>query len=93
MPSEWPLPPGLYEPDLRAQAFQSVLERLAFVEELGFDWVSFSEHHYAAKSLDRAASVQLGGPPFPVPDGLRLAAPAAATVSAHLCPGNESRVL
>ena len=51
MPLEWPLPPGFYYPDLGAQAFRSVLERLALVEELGFDWVSFSEHHYGARIL------------------------------------------
>jgi hypothetical protein len=51
MPSEWPLPPGIYDPDLSAQAFRSVLERLALVEVLGFDWVSFSEHHYSARIL------------------------------------------
>jgi alkanesulfonate monooxygenase SsuD/methylene tetrahydromethanopterin reductase-like flavin-dependent oxidoreductase (luciferase family) len=51
MPSQWPLPPGLYEPDVGGQAFQSVLERLALVEELGFDWVSVSEHHYSARIL------------------------------------------
>jgi alkanesulfonate monooxygenase SsuD/methylene tetrahydromethanopterin reductase-like flavin-dependent oxidoreductase (luciferase family) len=33
------------------QAFQSVIERAALVEELGFDWVSFSEHHYGARIL------------------------------------------
>jgi hypothetical protein len=49
MPSEWPLPPGIYDPDLCAQAFRSVLERLTLVEELGFDWVSFSEHHCSAR--------------------------------------------
>lgn len=51
MPAQWPLPPGLYEPDVGGQTFQSVLERLALVEELGFDWVSVSEHHYSARIL------------------------------------------
>src|SRR6266850_3500948 len=51
MPSEWPLPPGIYDPDLGAQVFRSVLARLALVEELGFDWVSFSEHHYSTRIL------------------------------------------
>jgi alkanesulfonate monooxygenase SsuD/methylene tetrahydromethanopterin reductase-like flavin-dependent oxidoreductase (luciferase family) len=51
MPAQWPLPPGLYEPAVGAQAFQSVIERAALVEELGFDWVSFSEHHYGARIL------------------------------------------
>jgi len=51
MPSQWPLPPGCYDPDVGAQTFQSTIERLAFVEDLGFDWVSFSEHHYGARIL------------------------------------------
>ncbi len=51
MPAQWPLPPGLYEPEVGGQVFQSVLERLAYVEELGFDWVSVSEHHYSARIL------------------------------------------
>ena len=51
MPSQWPLPPGLYEPEVGEQVFQNVLERLAFIEELGFDWVSVSEHHYSARIL------------------------------------------
>jgi alkanesulfonate monooxygenase SsuD/methylene tetrahydromethanopterin reductase-like flavin-dependent oxidoreductase (luciferase family) len=41
----------LYEPDVGVQAFQSTIERLQYVEELGFDWVSFSEHHYSARIL------------------------------------------
>ncbi len=51
MPSQWPLPPGLYEPDVGGQAFRSTIERLELVEELGFDWVSFSEHHYSSRIL------------------------------------------
>jgi alkanesulfonate monooxygenase SsuD/methylene tetrahydromethanopterin reductase-like flavin-dependent oxidoreductase (luciferase family) len=51
MPSEWPLPHRYYDPALGAQALGSELERLALVEELGFDWVSFSEHHYSARTL------------------------------------------
>jgi alkanesulfonate monooxygenase SsuD/methylene tetrahydromethanopterin reductase-like flavin-dependent oxidoreductase (luciferase family) len=41
----------LYDPDIGAQTFQSTIERLQFAEELGFDWVSFSEHHYSARLL------------------------------------------
>lgn len=51
LPAEWPLPPRFYEPDVGAQAVQSMIERLELVEELGFDWVSFSEHHYSARIL------------------------------------------
>ena len=28
-----------------------MIERLAYVEELGFDWVSVSEHHYSPRIL------------------------------------------
>ena len=34
-----------------AQAYRDMLERLAYVEELGFDWVSVSEHHYSPRIL------------------------------------------
>ena len=42
MPAQWPLPPGFYDPEAGTQTFQSTIERLQFVEELGFDMVSFS---------------------------------------------------
>ena len=51
MPAQWPLPPGLYDPEVGAQTFQSTIERLEYVEDLGFDWVSFSEHHYSVRLL------------------------------------------
>ena len=51
MPAQWPLPPGCYDPEVGMQTFQSTIERLQVVEELGFDWVSFSEHHYGARIL------------------------------------------
>jgi alkanesulfonate monooxygenase SsuD/methylene tetrahydromethanopterin reductase-like flavin-dependent oxidoreductase (luciferase family) len=51
MPAQWPLPPGFYDPEVGGQTFQNVIARLALVEELGFDWVSFSEHHYGARIL------------------------------------------
>lgn len=51
MPAQWPLPARFYEPEVGEQVFQGVLERLAYIEELGFDWVSVSEHHYSARIL------------------------------------------
>jgi alkanesulfonate monooxygenase SsuD/methylene tetrahydromethanopterin reductase-like flavin-dependent oxidoreductase (luciferase family) len=41
----------LYDREVGVQTFQSTVERLQYVEELGFDWVSFSEHHYSARLL------------------------------------------
>ncbi len=51
LPAQWPLPPEFYDPEVGGQLFQGVIERLALVEELGFDWVSFSEHHYGGRIL------------------------------------------
>ena len=51
LPSEWPMPSGAYHPEAGAEAYRSMIERLEYVEELGFDWVSVSEHHYAAQII------------------------------------------
>jgi alkanesulfonate monooxygenase SsuD/methylene tetrahydromethanopterin reductase-like flavin-dependent oxidoreductase (luciferase family) len=51
LPAQWPLAPGFYDPEVGGQLFQSIIERLSLVEELGFDWVSFSEHHYGGRIL------------------------------------------
>src|SRR6266849_521065 len=57
MPAEWPVPPGAYDPDAGAQAYREMVERLEHVEELGFDWVSVSEHHYSPRILTPAPAV------------------------------------
>src|SRR5437879_12624330 len=49
LPSEWPVPSGVYEPGAGARAYRGMIERLEYVEELGFDWVSVSEHHYSPR--------------------------------------------
>ena len=51
LPSEWPVPSGSYDPEAGARAYRGMIERLEFVEELGFDWVSVSEHHYSPRIL------------------------------------------
>ena len=51
LPSEWPVPSGSYDPDAGARAYRGMIERLEYVEELGFDWVSVSEHHYSPRIL------------------------------------------
>jgi len=48
---EWPVPSGAYDREAGAQAYQGMIERLQLVEELGFDWVSVSEHHYSPRIL------------------------------------------
>ena len=51
VPAEWPVPPAAYDPDAGAQAYQGMVDRVQYVEELGFDWVSVSEHHYSPRIL------------------------------------------
>jgi alkanesulfonate monooxygenase SsuD/methylene tetrahydromethanopterin reductase-like flavin-dependent oxidoreductase (luciferase family) len=51
MPREWPVPSGAYDPEIGARAYQGMVERVRFVEELGFDWISVSEHHYSPRIL------------------------------------------
>ena len=51
VPREWPVPSGAYDPATGARAYRGMVERLRTVEELGFDWISVSEHHYSPRIL------------------------------------------
>ena len=51
LPSQWPMPSGAYDSGAGAQVYQGMVERIEFVERLGFDWVSLSEHHYSPRIL------------------------------------------
>ena len=51
LPREWPVPPGAYDPAVGGAALRGMEERVKFVEALGFDWVSLSEHHYSPRIL------------------------------------------
>ena len=44
--SAWPVPPVRYNPEFGPQSFHHALEQCELADHLGFDWVSFSEHHY-----------------------------------------------
>ena len=57
LPAEWPVPPDAYDREAGAQAYRGMIERLQFVEALGFDWVSVSEHHYSPQRLTPAPIV------------------------------------
>jgi alkanesulfonate monooxygenase SsuD/methylene tetrahydromethanopterin reductase-like flavin-dependent oxidoreductase (luciferase family) len=57
LPAEWPVPPDAYDREAGAQAYRGMVERLQFVEALGFDWVSVSEHHYSPQRLTPAPIV------------------------------------
>jgi alkanesulfonate monooxygenase SsuD/methylene tetrahydromethanopterin reductase-like flavin-dependent oxidoreductase (luciferase family) len=51
LPREWPVPSGSYDPATGAEAYRGMVDRVKFVEQLGFDWVSVSEHHYSPRIL------------------------------------------
>src|SRR6266481_7563056 len=48
---QWPMPAGVYDREAGLRAFRGMVERSRYVEELGYDWVSVSEHHYSPRIL------------------------------------------
>ena len=87
LPREWPVPAGAYDPETGAEAYRQMVDRVRFVEELGFDWVSVSEHHYSPRILTPVPVVSasylaarvdkikiaLLGPIVPVSNPIRIA--------------------
>jgi alkanesulfonate monooxygenase SsuD/methylene tetrahydromethanopterin reductase-like flavin-dependent oxidoreductase (luciferase family) len=47
----WPVTGRVYSQDAALESFQSSLEQFRLADELGFDWVSIAEHHFAPFSL------------------------------------------
>jgi alkanesulfonate monooxygenase SsuD/methylene tetrahydromethanopterin reductase-like flavin-dependent oxidoreductase (luciferase family) len=45
-PGGWPTPPALYRPEVGLQSLQAALAQAKLADDVGFDWVSCSEHHY-----------------------------------------------
>ncbi|MCI0867159.1 MAG: LLM class flavin-dependent oxidoreductase, partial [Chloroflexi bacterium] len=46
-PANWPVPPVYLDPEISMRSYQEGMEECEFAEEVGFDWVSLSEHHYS----------------------------------------------
>jgi alkanesulfonate monooxygenase SsuD/methylene tetrahydromethanopterin reductase-like flavin-dependent oxidoreductase (luciferase family) len=83
----WPVPPAECDRDIAAKTMQRNIDNARLAEEMGFDWVSVSEHHYAplmltpnplilAGALTQAlkhAKVALLGPLVPLANPVRLA--------------------
>jgi alkanesulfonate monooxygenase SsuD/methylene tetrahydromethanopterin reductase-like flavin-dependent oxidoreductase (luciferase family) len=84
----WPSPPGLFEPVLGRRMMEEMFEQATLADELGFDWISFSEHHYAPllvptpnPSIFAAAAIQrirrakiaLFGPILPLHNPIHVA--------------------
>src|ERR671922_623426 len=47
----WPVPPALCDREAVGETMRRAKEQLRLADELGFDWVSVSEHHYSPRIL------------------------------------------
>ena len=86
-PRAWPTPPSYNDPATSVQSYQDGIEECEFAEEMGFEWVSFSEHHYsgriatgtpavmAAAVAERCKTVKIAmlGPLMPLNNPVRAA--------------------
>ncbi len=50
-PATWPVPPGHHEPAVTMQSYEDGMGECELAEEMGFDWISLSEHHYSGNRL------------------------------------------
>ena len=50
-PATWPVPPSYHDPSVIMQSYEDGMEECELAEELGFDWISTSEHHYSGNRL------------------------------------------
>jgi alkanesulfonate monooxygenase SsuD/methylene tetrahydromethanopterin reductase-like flavin-dependent oxidoreductase (luciferase family) len=56
-PATWPVPPLYDDPRTSVQSYQEGIEECEFAEEMGFNWISFSEHHYSGRIATGAPAV------------------------------------
>ena len=84
---DWPAPPALCDRKAGVDTMNRAMEQALFAEELGFDWVSVSEHHYSPRILTpspmifagaltqrmKRARIALLGPLLPLTNPIRVA--------------------
>jgi len=56
----WPVPTSDFSADHAAQSLEASLEQFQLADELGFDWVTLAEHHYAPFSMTPNPMVMAG---------------------------------
>lgn len=56
----WPVPPALCEREAVSETMRRAKEQLRLADELGFDWVSVSEHHYSPRILAPSPMIYAG---------------------------------
>ncbi len=86
-PRGWPVPADDYSPEIAQASMERALEHFEVADQLGFDWVSVAEHHYAPGSLTpnpmvmaaaviqrvRRARIALLGSNIPIQNPVRVA--------------------
>ena len=84
---KWPVPVDSYDPKIAEQTMEWSLTQFELADQVGFDWVSTAEHHYAPFSLTpnpmvlagamtqrvRRAKIALLGPTIPMINPVRVA--------------------
>src|ERR687886_1787129 len=56
----WPVPTSVYSQEVAAASMAWSLEQFQLADELGFDWVTLAEHHFAPISLTPNPMVMAG---------------------------------
>lgn len=56
----WPTPPALCDRETASRTMRETLDSCRRAEDLGFDWISLSEHHYAPMMLTPNPVVMAG---------------------------------
>src|SRR5215467_14161779 len=83
----WPVPTSEFSIDVAEHSMATSLDHFELADELGFDWVTVAEHHFAPMSLTpnpmimagaitqrvRRAKVAVLGPTIPILNPVRVA--------------------
>ena len=86
-PAGWPVPPAFHDPEVSLRSYQEGMEECELAEDLGFDWISLSEHHYSGNRTTpnpaviaaavaercRTAKIALLGQLLPINNPVRVA--------------------
>lgn len=56
----WPVPTRIYSAEVAGRSMELALEQFQLADELGFDWVTLAEHHFAPLSLSPNPMVMAG---------------------------------
>lgn len=86
-PAGWPVPPAFHDPEVSLRSYREGIEECELAEDLGFDWISLSEHHYSGNRTTpnpavmaaavaercRTAKIALLGQLLPINNPVRVA--------------------